>query len=110
MQENGSGRYEDLARKYAEKFETLDRAQRPHGDSRKGTEIARATDGEVGKSCVGGLLRGRRWSTREHHARDARGGASRRREERAHENLLRRRGEGAREEACRSRFEAEGGA
>ena len=110
MQENGSGKYEDLARKYAEKFETLDRARRPHGERRKGTEIARATNGEVGGSCVGGLLHGRRWTTCEHHTWDARGGASWRREGRARENLSRRCGQGAREEARRSRFEAEGGA
>lgn len=110
MQESGCGKYEDLARKYAEKIETSDEARRLHGGRWEGAEIARATNGENGGSCVGGLLCGRRWSTREHHAWDARGGASRRREGRAHETLLRRRGQGAREEARRSRFGAESGA
>ena len=110
MQENGSGRYEDLARKHAEKIETSDRARRPHGDRREGAEIARATNGEGGGSCVGVLLHGRGWSTREHHGWDARGGVSRWREGRAHESVLRRRGQGAREEARRPRFGAEGGA
>lgn len=60
MRENGTGRHEDLARKYAERFEMLlDQMRRPNGDRWKGTEIAEATQGKVGASYVSGLLRGR---------------------------------------------------
>lgn len=59
MKKNGSSKHDDLGRKYAEKFELLlDQVRRPNGDRWKGTEIARATNGEVGGSYVSGLLRG----------------------------------------------------
>ena len=109
MQENGCGKYEDLARKHAEETEVLDRARRPHGDRWRGTEIARATDGKDGGSCVGGLLRGRGRITYESHARYIRGGAPRRREGQAHESPLRRCWQGARGESRPSLCEAEGG-
>lgn len=60
MQENGTGKHDDLARKYAHNFEILlEHFRRPNGDRWKGTEIAEATKGKVGTSYVSSLLRGR---------------------------------------------------